>query len=131
MTWYKTSGVAEDYSTPVTPSIFEPKMGDRNFDITADTVMIPFAVEIEARNWGIKGMEIYATATIVIELDINEWGDEEDTRSEKSIVLDLSKLPVEKMNRGDGVYTVDSLDIVLNEQFEVNYEASQIVFING
>lgn len=135
MTWYKDAQNPylsdNNYNVEITPQIGVPDIGNENFDINANPVKVPFVINVDMRSWGIKDISVYATGTIIVHLFINQWGDNEDTESEKDLFVDLSKLPEQEEPHRTGVYTVTELDIELNEQFEVDYDSSSITFAKG
>ena len=137
MGWYKESkkifaqNASNEYSTVITPSISRYGYKDE-VDVDASSIRVPFTVEIEAREWGIKDISIYATSTIVIPLTITEWTEDANTiEREMEISVDLGKLPDEKNTYGHGVYTVTDIDLELDEFFQVVYENSYISFSKG
>jgi len=135
MSWYKESQNPylsdNNYTVEVNPQITPPRIGNENYDINANPVKVPFIINLDIRSWGVKDISVYATETIIVHLNINQWGDEEDMETEKDLFVDLSKLPEEQEASRHGVYTVTELTLELNEQFEVDYDNSSITFAKG
>jgi hypothetical protein len=137
MGWYKESkkvfaqNASDEYSVVRTPSISRYGYKDE-VDVEASGIRVPFTVEIEAREWGIKYINIYATETIVVPLTITGWTEDANTiEREMEISVDLGKLPEENTTYGHGVYTVTDIDLELDEAFQVVYENSYISFSKG
>ena len=135
MSWYKEAQNPylsdNNYISELTPHIIPPRIGNENFDINANLVKVPFVINLDIKNWGIKDISVYATGTIIVHLNINQWGDEKDTQTEKDLFVDLSKLPEAQESLQAGVYTVTELELNLNEQFEVDYDNSSITIAKG
>jgi len=132
--WYKEAQEKESdnrYYVPVTPEIYFNDDGTGNRDFIASPVNIPFYIDIDARGWGIKGISVYASDTIVVEYNLIIWGDDGDQESENNIVVDLSKIPTDDSSNGHGTYTVTGLDLHLGANDEVDYSRSLISFSKG
>ncbi len=137
MNWYtnsllKKAGNDNEYINSIKPSIYRKNFENKNIDIEANNINIPFFINIEARSWGIKDINMFATAIIPITLSITEWTENgNDIGTEKEILVDLKKLKIDNVHFGHGNYTVTDLEIELDKNFEIDYTQSSITFSKG
>jgi len=90
-------------------------------------VAVEFTVEHEAREWGIKGTDVFVRGTLEIPLAIIRFDtDAAGTPSDRTLSVDLSKVPVEYVTDKWGACYVSSLTVKLNGDWSVNHEKSSI-----
>ena len=134
MSWYKESQSdlgANEYLAPVKPDIFGPSIEGKNFTYKSEVIRIPLVIRVDMREWGINGINMYASGTVAVPIKVNEWGDDKDIETEKVIQVDLNELHVDKNHKGEGVYGVEGLVLHLREDFSVDYRDSFIAYTTG
>lgn len=103
---------------------------ENNLDINHNkNINIPFIIEQDIRDWGIKETNVIISGLINIPIQINHWGEEKDIEEEKIINVDLEKIR-KNMSGGNGMVTITDLDIYLDNNFNVNYELSEMYCLN-
>lgn len=117
------------YSVSLKPDIRLPATWNATAERFVDVeevgdVRIPFRIDVEAREWGIKGIvvnvEPVQTAVEIVVLDAKRSGGEE--RYVKTIAFDPSQIRM--WMEGGPTVTITSLELALNEDFSIDYEKS-------
>ena len=91
---------------------------------TVGELNIPYTIEFEYRDWGIKGMTV--TMQDTIDLDVVMFGEDGETETPITIKVDLSKLKIEWV--GEGQVAPRSLELYIDDKGEVDYDRSSAVF---
>ena len=84
-------------------------------DITISPITVTFDIEIDARSWGIKGIELTnVSGPTQVEAEVDYYIDNDNTTFETIIInLDWDHLMIEKGN-ATGIFTIgDELEIAL------------------
>ena len=90
-------------------------------------VAVDFTVEHEAREWGIKSTDVFVRGTLEIPLAIIRFDTNADgIPFDRTLAVDLSKIPVEYVSGKWGACYVSSLTVKLNGDWSVNHEKSSI-----
>jgi hypothetical protein len=82
-------------------------------------VSIVFSVDVEARDWGIKGISIFIPPAKV---GLGFVLIENDNEREVDIQFEPSKVPLQLTTGGQ--VTLTKLELVLNDDFTINYQKS-------
>lgn len=95
-----------------------------DFDISADSVKvnIPFSIEVEYRDWGIKDIQIILNGLLNIAYYIVKG--ESDDEEEQSVSVELDKLNIEWVSGSS--YGISNLDLYINKDGQVNYERTTL-----
>lgn len=101
--------------------------GERYLEAEGDKkVKVPFSLDLDARPWGIKDILLALSGTVEVSYLIRDLtGEEEKLVKEGTVVVDLAKVPKEKV-ASNGQVTLGDLTLALNEDGSVNYENSLI-----
>lgn len=119
------------YSVSLKPDIRLPAAWNSTAERFVDVeevgdVRIPFRIDVEAREWGIKGIvvnvEPVQVAVEIVVLDSKRSGEEKYV---KTITFDPSQIKM--WMEGGSTITITGLELSLNEDFSVNYETSALV----
>jgi hypothetical protein len=87
------------------------------------TVRIDFRIDVEARNWGIKGISVsIPPAQISLTIGVLKNNGANDIISEQTIQFDPSQ--IELQMRPGNVVTISDLELALNKDFSVDYSKS-------
>jgi len=124
MSWYKKADTgADDYSTKVKVSMYGPS----NYEVEGpDSVYVKFRIDVEAREWGIKNINLLVGGIIEVPYLLTEYdADDNESESQRSIEVDLAQVPKENKT-GSGVITLDSLELWLDDSFNVDYNRSSL-----
>jgi len=122
-----------DYATTIKPDCKLPRSmnptgyNDKYVEVTdCSRVTVKFKIDLESRSWGIKGAMISVIPDdISMDLIItNSYQDRDDEEFSKVLRFDPSKIPVE-LEAGE-IITLSQMDLVLNDDFSIDYEASRI-----
>jgi len=116
-----------EYQTKVDVNIYPSGISEK-YDVEGpDDIFMGFHIEIEARSWGIKDINVWVRGTIKIPISIN---DIETMRliEEKEIIVDLDKIKKEETT-GQGIVTVRSIDVYLDANFNVDYNHSSLEIV--
>ena len=118
-----------DYSISITPEIYHHGVTVENSeidDITCNSLLIKYLIDIDSREWGIKGISVYNfNGPTEIELDVTYYLN--DTIDNKSVLinLDWDKSIIEK-NTGQGVICISNIKIDLTNDGSGNLIAKSI-----
>lgn len=79
-------------------------------------VQIPYNIDLDIRNWGIKDISLLVTDTIEIPYSVVEYdaNGEESSRQDKALTLDLSTAEIEWV--AGGSFGLSELDISLTAE---------------
>jgi len=124
VTWYKKADNlgADDYRYNIRVNIYGPSQ----VDIAAtDSVPVNFSINVEAREWGIKYIGVVLSETINVPYIVTN---EDETEMVGSIDVYLSKVE-QKKSSGAGSFTVGDLDLLLDDNFAVNYDGTAITVL--
>lgn len=103
----------EDFSHDVDLSLFAKGNVDVEYD---KKVSISYKIETDYRSWGIKDVVVSVTKPITIPFTLVEWGDDEDTKTEKEITINPEDIKV-YWSEGSGI-APQELTVRLNEKGE-------------
>jgi hypothetical protein len=102
---------------------------ENNLDINYNkNINIPFIIEQDIRDWGIKETNVIINGLINIPIQINHWGEEKDREEEKVINVDLEKIDKDAQP-GKGTIRITDLDIYLDNTFNVDYRNSVLTYL--
>jgi hypothetical protein len=115
-----TEGVSDQYSRMVKMNVYAHNVKYKGFeinDIIANTMNLNFEIEIEAREWGIKDISVYAIrGENEMELEVSYYSDEANNNVETddiTIPINWDILDTDS-DTGEGVVTInDELDVEL------------------
>ena len=105
-----------DYFMSITPEIHHHGINIEGFeidDISCSPIIVKYLIDIETREWGIKGISVYNfNGPTEMELDVTYYPN--DTVDNKNVLvnLDWEKVIVEK-NTGQGVICISNVKIEL------------------
>lgn len=86
-------------------------------------VTIPFSIDIEAREWGIKGISLsVAPIQANVEIIVIDVKNSKEEKYVKTISFDTGSIKL--WLEGGPAVTIKELQLTLNEDFSVNYEKS-------
>jgi hypothetical protein len=104
------------------------KKWEANID---EDVEFVYLINLDKRNWGIKGIDVVFRDSITVTLLINYFDFHENVIKEerKPLIIDMSKLTVNYVS-GYGIYIVE-IDIQLTKELEVDYENSYVTVSKG
>jgi len=127
MSWYKESqiGGGNEYTSSSDVVVYAPD----GYEINVFTTPVPikFRIDIEARNWGIKELNISPLPQIIeIDYEVKKWETEENTPfREGSFVVDVDKLKRDIVEER-GVYTIGNIELHINNDLTINYDHSTV-----
>jgi hypothetical protein len=117
----------DDYSTKVNTSILInfPEEVKRKYDYdTFFQSTVNFTLEIDAKSWGIKTLQITVTAISPIEIEIRD-AETNNPIDTLTINVDPSKLKVD-LEKPDNYIGLGDLELSINPDGQVDYEHSYI-----
>ena len=112
---------SEHYVVSLKPQIDLPASKDF-MDVThVSNVAIPFNIEIEARQWGIKSFALDIVAKPIL---IDVWVKTAQQEDLHSVQVDLTQLEL-RLNQGNRI-TISNLYLSLTQDFTVDYNRSYV-----
>ncbi len=133
--WYKKSQAdsgnlnENEYIARVKVNIHHLGLDNKSELILNMMVSFKYIIEIEYASWGIKDINVFFKDILQLPATLNKYDQQGEfiSDSEKILLLDMSKLKIDKLE-GSGVFVSD-LDIELNDNFEVDYNNSSITVV--
>ena len=118
-----------DFSVSLKPDIGLPasfnSIPGKYVDLTdVGTITVPFRIDVEAREWGIKGIMVSIDSSeIALEVVVNKSTPQGDSQEyTQRIAFDPSR--IELQQHPGGAVTITGLILHLDENFGVDYEHS-------
>jgi len=95
-----------------------------NYLVEANKVAIKFGIDIEARDWGIKGITVFVYDQI-LEIPITITDTATETQQEK--VIQVVAKNIKRYSYGEtGIITLDKMDLWVDANFNVDYRKSML-----
>jgi len=91
----------------------------------AGTVVVNFRINVEARSWGIRGIDVSippAQTSLTIWIVKNSGNELDEVLTERIVHFDPSQ--IELHMRPGGTVTISDLELALNKDFSVDYSKS-------
>ena len=124
-------GVSDSYSRDVETHIYignSTYKGKEINDISNYSIRLSYSIDIEAREWGIKDISLYAIeGPKELEVEVDYFVDNDNTNTEViKILLDWDKLETDS-SEGEGVVTIgDTLEINMTNDENGNLVVSHM-----
>lgn len=123
---HKIAQSQDEYVNNATVNIYD-SVPDREVESGNKQIPVNFRIDIEARSWGIKDISVFITSTVLtIPIVVTTFdANSNDRQEDRTIQVDLSKMRKHE-DTGSGVVTVSEINIVLDQNFNIDYTKSYI-----